>query len=215
MLHVILGGTFDPVHNGHLRMAVELHEMFDGAQLHLMPCHRPPHREQPGACATDRLAMLNAGMEGEAGLSVDERELREDRVSYTAESLRQLRHEYGESVPLAIVVGTDAFNHFDQWREWMQIPRLAHIIVVRRPGFPLLPSEAAAALLEQREVASPGALLAAASGGILSLELRLLEVSATDIRRRVGEGLSTRYLVPDSVWRYIRNEGLYMADLQG
>lgn len=209
MLHVILGGTFDPVHNGHLRMAVELHELLDGASIHLMPCHRPPHREQPGASGSERLAMLKAGVGEEPGLSVDEREIREDRVSYTAETLRQFRREHGSETPLAIVTGSDAFNSFDQWREWMQIPQLAHIIVVKRPGYPLAPGDGAASLLSKRGVNSPEALLTAPHGSILSLELPLLDIAATDIRSRVRGGHSIRYLVPDPVWRHIHETGLY------
>ena len=209
MLHVFLGGTFDPVHNGHLRMAVELHERLDGASIHLMPCHRPPHREQPGASGAERLAMLRAGVDSEPGLSVDDRELREDRVSYTAETLRQFRREKGSGTPLAIVVGSDAFNSFDQWREWMQIPQLAHIIVVNRPGYPLAPGDGAASLLSERVVNSPEALLTEPHGNILSLELPLLDIAATDIRSRARGGHSIRYLVPDPVWRHIHETGLY------
>ena len=209
MLHVILGGTFDPVHNGHLRMAVELHERLDGATIHLMPCHRPPHREQPGASGDDRLTMLNAGVAAEPGLHVDDREIRQDRVSYTAETLRQFRGEHGHDTPLAIVTGSDAFNGFDQWREWMQIPQLAHIIVVKRPGYPLAPGDGAASLLSARGVSSPEALLTAPHGNILSLELPLLDIAATDIRSRVRGGHSIRYLVPDPVWRHIHETGLY------
>lgn len=209
MLHVILGGTFDPVHNGHLRLAVELHELLGGARVHLMPCHRPPHREQPGAPGTDRLAMLNASIEAEPGLCVDDRELRQDRVSYTAETLRQCRSEQGSDTPLAIVTGSDAFNGFEQWHEWMQIPQLAHIIVVKRPGYPLAPGDGAARLQAERGVASPDELLKAPSGMILSLELPLLDIAATDIRSRAWSGHSIRYLVPDPVWRHVHETGLY------
>lgn len=209
MLHVLLGGTFDPVHNGHLRMAVELHERLDGARIHLMPAHRPPHREQPGASGSDRMNMLKAGVESEPGMCVDDREIRQDRVSYTAETLRQFRREHGDETPLAIVTGSDAFNSFDQWGEWMQIPELAHIIVVNRPGYPLAPGEGAANLLSERGADSPEALLAAPHGTILSLELPLLDIAATDIRSRVRSGHSIRYLVPDPVWRHIHETGLY------
>jgi len=209
MLHVLLGGTFDPVHNGHLRMAVELHELLDGARIHLMPCHRPPHREQPGASGIDRLTMLKAAVESEPGLCVDDREIRQDRVSYTAETLRQFRREHGDETPLAIVTRSDAFNSFDQWHEWMQIPEFAHIIVVNRPGYPLAPGEGAANLLSERGVNAPEALLAVPHGTILSLELPLLDIAATDIRSRVLSGHSIRYLVPDPVWRQIHETGLY------
>lgn len=212
MLNVMLGGTFDPVHNGHLRMAVELHERFKGARIRLMPCHRPPHRDQPGAEGDRRLAMLRDAVAEEPGLIVDSRELEQDRVSYTGETLQQLRAELGPTAPLAMVVGTDAFNAFDQWRDWMQLPDLAHIIVVNRPGFPLAPSGPVATLLNARRAWEPSELQSEASGRILPMELPLLEIAATEVRHRVAQGRSIRYLVPEPVWRTIRDQALYRLE---
>lgn len=212
MLNVMLGGTFDPVHNGHLRMAVELHERLEGARIRLMPCHRPPHRDQPGVEGDQRLAMLREAVAEEPGLVVDSRELEQDRVSYTAETLQQLRAELGPETPLAMVVGTDAFNTFDQWRDWMQLPDLAHIIVVNRPGFPLAPPESVAAMLNERRAHGPSQLQEAASGHVLPMELPLLEIAATEVRQRVAQGRSIRYLVPEPVWRTIRDQALYQLE---
>lgn len=212
MLQVMLGGTFDPVHNGHLRMAVELHERLDGACIRLMPCHRPPHRDQPGADGASRLGMLREAVAGEPGLMVDGRELEQDRVSYTGETLRQLRRELGEQTPLALVVGTDAFNTFDQWREWMQLPDLAHIIVVNRPGFPLAPSASVATMLEERRARDACVLQGNACGSVHIMELPLLEIAATHVRSRAAAGRSIRYLVPDAVWRTIRDQELYRLE---
>ncbi|XOZ33533.1 nicotinate-nucleotide adenylyltransferase [Halomonadaceae bacterium KBTZ08] len=212
MLHVMLGGTFDPVHNGHLRMAVELHERLDGACIRLMPCHRPPHRDQPGADGATRLGMLRDAVAEEPGLLVDGRELEQDRVSYTGETLRQLRRELGDQTPLAMVVGTDAFNDFDQWREWMQLPDLAHIIVVKRPGFPLAPSAPVAAMVEQRRARNAYELQRHGGGCVHVMELPLLEIAATQVRSRAAAGRSIRYLVPDAVWRTIRDQELYRLE---
>ncbi|MFO7787047.1 MAG: nicotinate-nucleotide adenylyltransferase [Halospina sp.] len=212
MLHVMLGGTFDPVHNGHLRMAVELHERLEGARIRLMPCHRPPHRDQPGAEGGTRLGMLQDAVAEEPGLMVDSRELDQDRVSYTGETLQQLRSELGAEAPLAMVVGTDAFNTFDQWRGWMQLPEFAHIIVVNRPGFPLAPPDPVAAMLQERRAEDAAALQLSASGSILVMELPLLEIAATEIRNRAAAGRSIRYLVPDAVWRTVRDQGLYRLE---
>ena len=209
MLNVMLGGTFDPVHNGHLRMAVELHERLGGARLRLMPCHRPPHRDQPGADGVTRLGMLREALADEPGLMVDPRELEQDRVSYTGETLQQLRSELGTETPLAMVVGTDAFNAFDRWQGWMQLPGLAHIIVVNRPGFPLALPEPVATMLEERRATDASELQRSASGLVLVMELPLLEIAATDVRSRAAAGRSIRYLVPDAVWRTVRDQGLY------
>ncbi len=213
MMHLVMGGTFDPIHNGHLRMAVELREWLEAGQLHLMPCHQPPHRGDPGAGPDQRLAMLQAAVEGEPGLRVDDRELRRGATSYTADTLRQLRQEVGESVPLVLVVGTDAFNGFDSWREWMKIPQLAHIIIIERPGYELSPESGAAQLLAERQAGSARQLHEAPAGRIMCVSLSLLAISATDIRERLGQGRSVRYLVPDAVHSLIRKESLYQRKL--
>ena len=209
MMHLVMGGTFDPIHNGHLRMAVELCEWLQAGQLHLMPCHQPPHRDAPGATPEQRLAMLHAAVEGEPELVVDDRELRRGATSYTADTLRQLRGELGETVPLVLVVGTDAFNGFDSWREWMKIPQLAHIIIVERPGYELSPESGAAQLLAERRAESVAQLHTVPAGRIMPVSLSLLAISATDIRRRLEQGRSVRYLVPDAVHSLICNESLY------
>ncbi|CAN0599975.1 unnamed protein product, partial [Ectocarpus sp. 12 AP-2014] len=129
-MHVIYGGTFDPIHNGHLRLAIELKERLGVGEISLVPCHMPPHRDDPGAGSGLRLRLLAMAVEGEPGLLVDDRELQREGASYTADTLRQLRSQLGDQEPLVMVVGTDAFAGFDRWREWEQIPQLAHVVVV-------------------------------------------------------------------------------------
>ena len=210
-MHVIYGGTFDPVHHGHLRLAVEICDRLGVGSVSLVPCHIPPHRGQTGASADQRLAMLRLAVAEEPQLQIDDRELSREGASYTADTLRQLRAELGPKEPLAMVVGTDAFASFDQWREWQQIPELAHVIVVRRPGPALDPSGKPAQLLAERSVAGPEALHRSPSGAILQLDPPLLDISATGIRERIGDGRSPRYLLPDRVWWEIRRQGLYGA----
>lgn len=212
-MHLMMGGTFDPIHNGHLRMAVELREWLEADQLHLMPCHQPPHRAHPGAGPEQRLAMLQAAVEGEPGLRVDDRELRRGATSYTTDTLRQLREELGDAVPLVLVVGTDAFNGFDSWREWMKIPQFAHIIIVKRPEYELAPEAGAAQLLAERRAESTLELHEAPAGRIMPVSLSLLGISATDIRRRLGQRRSVRYLVPDPVHSLIKEETLYQPQI--
>lgn len=208
-MHLIFGGTFDPIHHGHLRLAVELKEQLAVERVALVPCHIPPHRAQPGATSVDRLRLLSLAVADEPGLAVDNRELAREGASYTADTLRQLREELGPQVPIAMVVGTDAFATFDRWRDWRSIPGLAHIIVVDRPGAELSPDSEASALLRSRGVSSARQLHEQPYGLMLSLAPPLLDISATGIRERIVQGRSPRYLLPESVWLEIRARGLY------
>ncbi|HRQ65863.1 MAG TPA: nicotinate-nucleotide adenylyltransferase, partial [Xanthomonadaceae bacterium] len=130
---LLFGGTFDPVHRGHVAVAGEVARAI-GEPVHLMPVAVPPHRETPGADATERLHMLRLAVEGHPDLRVDDRELRRDGPSWTVETLRQIRHEIGERQPVVILVGADAFAKFDTWRDWREILDLAHVLVLTRPG---------------------------------------------------------------------------------
>ncbi|WP_303291468.1 nicotinate-nucleotide adenylyltransferase [Marinobacter sp. SS5-14b] len=210
-MHVIYGGTFDPIHHGHLRLALEVSDALSVDRVHLVPCHIPPHRNATGATSAQRLDMIRLAIEGEPCLRVDDRELRRAGASFTADTLRQLRNELGPEQPLVMVVGTDAFAGFGQWREWQDIPALAHIVVVQRPGSHLPEGSDAGLLLGQRRVTSPDTLRSAPAGKILELEAPLLDISATGIRQRIAGGRSPRYLMPDSVWQRIQNQGLYGA----
>lgn len=212
-MHIIYGGTFDPVHHGHLRTAVELREHFGVAQLALVPCHIPPHRGSPDGSSEQRLGLLQLAIADESGLIVDDRELRREQASYTAETLRELRRELGPGESLAMVVGTDAFAAFDRWREWQQIPELAHIILVQRPGAGLSPGSAPHSLLESRRAQSAEELHQRPAGLVLEVSPPLLDISATAIRERIAKGLSARYLLPDPVLAEIRRLGLYRAPL--
>lgn len=213
-LHVMFGGTFDPVHNGHLRMAVELREALGAlpagsASVSLVPCHVPPHRGRPGASASQRYDMLALAVEGESGIAVDPRELERPEPSWSIETLAQLREELGQGQPLAMAVGTDSFEAIDRWHRWREILELAHIIVIQRPGYSVGPGTEAGSLLSTHRAEDVRALSAAPAGLILPLSLSLLAISATDIRNRIASGRSPRYLVPDAIWRYICDHSLY------
>ncbi len=211
LMHVIYGGTFDPVHHGHLRLALEVSERLGKVPVSLMPCHIPPHRGETGATAEQRLRLLELAIAGEPDLRIDDRELRRGGASYTADTLRQLRGELGINVPLAIVLGTDAFAGLDRWKEWRHIPELAHIIVVQRPGIILDPDGEPARLLVKNAAGSAGALHGCAAGRVLKLNPPWLDISATGIRDRISLGQSPRYLAPDSVLAEIQHMGLYGA----
>lgn len=213
-LHVMFGGTYDPIHNGHLRVAVELRETLEAqlsgtAHVHLVPCHIPPHRSNPGASARQRCEMLALAIDDEVRLEVDPREIERPEPSWSVETLAQMREEIGRDASLAMTVGTDSFMAIDRWHRWPEILELAHIIVVQRPGYRVGPGTEADHLLSTRHAERAGALTENRAGRILPLTLSLLDISATDIRARVASGRSPRYLVPDAVWRYICDHSLY------
>lgn len=212
----IFGGTFDPVHYGHLRPALEVMEALELEQLRFIPGRVPPHRETPGAGPEARLEMLRLAVAEQPGFVVDEREMRREGPSYSVDTLRSLRDELGPDRPICFVVGLDAFLGLGTWHRWQEIPGLAHLVVTHRPGWELEPhtvpgAQDALALLERARLNSSGTLRSSPAGGVWLEAVSQLEISATDIRRRRRAGRSIRYLLPDAVRRYIEENRLYEA----
>jgi len=205
----MLGGTFDPVHHGHLRTALELRDRLGTDQLRLIPCHRPPHRDSPRCSAAQRLAMLQLAIEGEEGLRVDDRELRADGPSYSVDTLRSLRAEFGPDCALVMVIGSDALLGLAGWHRWQQLLTLAHILVVHRPGWQLDPQHPLAPWVAQHQVEAVADLRRSPHGSLLWMQLTPLAISATQIREEIRAGRSPRYLLPDAVCAYIARHGLY------
>jgi nicotinate-nucleotide adenylyltransferase len=203
----ILGGTFDPVHCGHLRSALELLTELELEEVRLIPCRIPPHRAAPIAAAEQRVAMLRAAVAGESALRVDTRELSRPGPSYTVGTLASLRSELG-TTPLCLILGADAFAALDTWHRWGELVELAHLVVMRRPGRAHLHS-AMRKCLQDRYVERPRALAERPCGYVLEWGVTQLAISATHIRSLLACGKSPRYLLPDSVLELIRREGLY------
>jgi nicotinate-nucleotide adenylyltransferase len=203
----VFGGTFDPIHFGHLRTALELYQSLGVAELRLIPCRQPPHRDAPRASAAQRLAMLNSAVRGQAGLVVDERELRRDGPSYSVLTLRELREAFPDT-PLCMIVGTDAFAALDTWWQWREILTLCHVVIVERRGAVAVTGELAEVLSERR-VAKVAELAARPAGRIITRSVTPLDISATGIRDMIGQGLSPRYLLPESVLAIIRDQAIY------
>ncbi len=200
----IFGGTFDPVHIGHLRTALEVYEALGLAELRLVPLGRAVHRAQPRFPAALRLEMLEAALAGQPGFEVDRREIDADRPSYTVDTLASLRRELGGEVSLCLLLGRDAFAAFHTWRQPKEILKLAHLVVMERPGEPLFMEEGLEALAEGRITAQAADLHKAPAGRILFQPVSQLEISSSDIRRRLDAGLSVRWLVPEAVWRILQ-----------
>jgi nicotinate-nucleotide adenylyltransferase len=194
----ILGGTFDPVHLGHLRAAWEAAEVLD-AEARLVPANVPPHRSAPIANAQQRAAILRAALAGQERLKLDTRELDRDGPSYTFDTLGSLREEIGTQRPLVLLLGADAFALLPTWHRWRELFDLAHIGVLTRPGHvPPLPDELSEAIAS-REVQDAQALRASAAGRVLRIAITPLKISATKVRALLREGHEPRWLLPDGV----------------
>jgi len=208
----ILGGTFDPIHFGHLRLAQELAEQCGLAEVRLIPTGTPPHRAAPATPATHRLAMTRLAARGNPLLAVDDREVRRQGLCYTVDTLTELRATLGADASLCLLLGADAFRGLAAWSRWRQVFALAHVVVAARPGYGLDEATLAAEVageLEMRRVSDAAPLARAAAGTILVAEIPGLTISATDIRTRLATGRSARYLIPDAVLDYIALHQLY------
>ncbi len=211
-LRVFYGGTFDPVHNGHLAIALAARDAL-GTTIWMMPAADPPHRDAPGAGAEDRAAMLELAIQGQAGLRVDRRELQRDTPSYTIDTLRELRAKHGDAAPLAFVIGADSLHGLATWKEPEALLAGAHWVVAERPGSALdehLPPEVAR-LVGGRWTLNAAALRDSPGGKVLRLRQPLHAESATQIRRRIASGETWHHLLPLAVSRYIVDRGLYGA----
>lgn len=207
----VYGGSFDPVHNGHCRLIIELLERLPLTEIKILPCKTPALKPQTQASATHRLNMLGMALLECDRVSIDDRELKRQKISYTYDSLLEIRKEIGQQ-PIALIMGSDAFINFDQWHRWQELLTLAHIIIVNRPHFELPVTGVLAHLLTDNCVDDVNELSKRSAGKIFICPIPLLAISATDIRRKYEEKLSIKYLVPDSVLEYIINEEIYSSE---
>ncbi len=202
----LFGGTFDPVHIGHLRPAIELADAYSLDELRLLPNHRPVHRGKPRATTAQRIAMLEIATSEIPRLVVDAREAMRDKASYTYDTLLEFRGEF-PGASLVFFMGLDAFSAFDTWHRWQDILELANLVVIDRPESQL--SDWAAALMDtqNRQV---GARIGDAEAGVIErCSVTQLAISATDIRERIANRQSIDFLVPERVNQYIVQHRLY------
>jgi nicotinate-nucleotide adenylyltransferase len=205
----ILGGTFNPIHYGHLRSALELRENLGLAQVRLMPAAQPPHREEPDCPASMRADLVSLAVEGEPGLMCDRRELNRRGPSFTIDSLQELRTELGPETSLCLIVGADALAKMDRWHRWRELAEFAHIVALARPGWELPRAGPVADWLGELLCDRTNEVRESPAGRVLLQRLRPLDISSTEIRELIAQGRSPRYLIPDSVWERIKSAGLY------
>ncbi len=204
----ILGGTFDPVHFGHLRPAVELLQHLGLAEVRLVPGRVPPHRPPPRVGPGQRLAVLREAVAELPGLRVDDRELHRDGPSFTVDTLASLREELGDR-PLCFALGTDAFLGLPRWHRWEALIDYAHLVVMERPGHPTRVSGAFERWLEAHRTRDPHDLRARPAGLVYFLPVTQLDISATGVRRLLARGESARCLMPERAWRELAGRGWY------
>ncbi|MBT8058921.1 MAG: nicotinate-nucleotide adenylyltransferase [Gammaproteobacteria bacterium] len=204
----ILGGTFDPVHNGHLRAALEVREQFGLDEIRLLPAGTPPHRPAPEASAGHRLAMLQQVAAVYPGFRVDDREIRRAGYSYMVDTLEEIRAE-AEAAPVLLAIGQDAANALDRWHEWERLFDLAHLVVMCRPDSRAEYGDGLSEQMERRRCPDSADLLSSPAGRVCSMAITQLDVSATAIREAIRAGRSPAFLVPGSVRDYLREQDLY------
>lgn len=208
----VFGGTFDPIHFGHLRLAQEAIEHLGLQAVRWIPAGQPPHRAAPRVTASHRLDMVRLATAGNPAFSVDAAEVEAAQPSYTVLTLERLRRELGPDQPLVLLVGADAFAGLPTWHRWTELFDLAHLAVSHRPGFPVaavsLPGELAERYATHRVPDADG-LKARPAGGIVTFAMTQLAISATQIRQLLANGRSPRYLLPASVLDYIDLHQLY------
>lgn len=211
----LLGGTFDPIHFGHLRMAEELAEALEIEQVRFIPAGRPPHRGQPRAASIHRLEMARLAIASNPRFVLDEREFHRDAPSYSVDTLADLRAEAPAATPLVLFMGADAFMGLTTWHEWRRLFELAHVAVAHRPGFSAAAWEDALPdplrrLLATRRAEQAGEILEKPAGRIFLHSITQLDISASQIRDRALRGRSLRYLLPDAVIAYLNENHLYV-----
>ncbi|MEO8743394.1 MAG: nicotinate-nucleotide adenylyltransferase [Lysobacteraceae bacterium] len=209
MIRILYGGTFDPVHNGHLAVADAAASLFD-SDVVLLPSADPPHRAPPGASADQRAALLDLAVQGHPRLHVDRRELHRLGPSYSIDTLKEVRSEIGPEAPLAWLLGVDAFRGLHQWHRWRELFAQAHFVVAVRPGHALdsLDQELQAAIAS-RWIDDPAMLCETPSGRLLRLDLPLRFEAASHLRQRIAAGLPWDNAVPPAVAASIRAQRLY------
>ncbi len=207
----IFGGTFDPIHYGHLRTALELLQALDLSEILFVPCGDPPHRLSPTASSDLRLCMAAAAIKGYERFLVDNRELKKDASSYSVDTLRSLKSDYQDR-SLCLLVGMDSFLNFQEWHQWSEILELGHIVVARRPGWKIPVAGSLEELVSKRSTHHVEDLHERRSGCIHVRSVTQLEISSTEIRSLIKAGDDPKYLVPDAVRDIITETRCYVGD---
>lgn len=205
----IFGGTFDPVHFGHLRTALDVREALGIPRVHLLPCRTPPHRPEPQLPASARLELLQLAVRDEPALQVDTRELERDGPSWMVDTLQSLRNETGADEPLCLALGMDALAGLAGWHRWRDLTGLCHLVVMQRPDSAWPVEGEVADWLRGALTDDISTLHNAPAGRVIAVPVTQLDISSTAIRKRLAAGENARYLLPEAVLKRITQENWY------
>lgn len=205
----VLGGTFDPIHYGHLRTALDVQQCLSLDEVRFIPCGEPPHRNKPIAEPLQRLAMVRAAIAGQEKFTLDEREIRRKGPSYMVDTLASLKQDF-KNESLCLLLGTDAFNGLEQWHQWQQVFDFANIVIMQRPAV-----DGQTRLNEhlflrvKHRLLDIDALNKKQKGGICFVPVTQLDISATMIRQQWQQGKDIQFFLPDTVLTLIRQQNIY------
>ncbi len=204
----ILGGTFDPIHFGHLRTGLEIYQNLDLDEIRFIPCRKPVHKQGPVTDAKHRLQMVKLAIDGQDGFIVDEREINRATASYMVPTLESLRQDY-QDTSISLILGADALGGLHRWHRWQELLNLCHIIAVQRPGYNADFPDAVDQVISQTLIEDSAYLKQKTHGYILFQSTSYLAISGTEIRHLFNQAKSAKYLLPDPVIEYIQAHRLY------
>jgi len=216
----IFGGTFDPIHNGHLGIARDLTDHLQLDRVHLVPCHNPPHRPSPKVTSQQRFAMVEGAIANTSGFVADRRELINSSSSYSIDTIESFRREYGNDTALYFFMGMDSLISFSSWYRWQDFLDLCHIVIAARPGSSPPPKDSVIGKYYQLHQTDNTAVLSTSSltsslltskthGYMAILPTTPLNITASDIRSQIAAGIKPRNKITEPVWSYIKEYGLY------
>jgi nicotinate-nucleotide adenylyltransferase len=204
----ILGGTFDPIHFGHLRLALEVQQQLNFNEIRFVPCQSPVLDKTAQATIDQRLAMLQLALADQKNFVLDDREIKRETPSYMVDTLISLREEFPQQT-MCLIIGNELFPQLLRWHRWQELLELAHFVIVTRPGFKIDLSKELTTLWQKHEIQDVKLLTTKPNGYLLTVPTTQLVISSTAIREQIAQHKSPRYLLPDSILRYIEHNKIY------
>lgn len=204
----ILGGTYNPVHKGHVYVATALAQNEEFQQIRVVPCYEPVHRDKPAATPQARLKMVELAFSNYPKIEVDDQEIKRQGPSYAYDTMRALKSQFPET-PLCWILGSDAFASFDKWHNWREFLNIGHLVIVKRPGSPLPDEGPCYELLSSHQCSSLSDLTTSSAGKIVVMSIDPPHISAHSIRHKINRGASAIDLLPTKIWQFIKENHLY------